>query len=93
MDTGSDGWLLGRIRNRGSIHSDHWLGTAADLAKRSVMAVCPVGGWWKENPSQNRHDRNVRYSLIVSIRALNSSVDIYTPVLNQVANTIEIPGA
>lgn len=89
-NSGSDGWLLGRIRDRGSIHSDHWKGMAIDLAKRSVIAVYPVGGWWKENPRHDRYGHKVRYSLIVSIRALSSEVDIYTPVVNQVAASIEI---
>ena len=40
----------------------------------------PVGGWWKENPAHARYDRKVRYALIVSIRAVNSTIDIYSPV-------------
>lgn len=63
---------------------------AIDLAKRSVIAVYPVGGWWKENPSHDRYGQKVRYSLIASIRALSCEVDIYTPVVNQVAASIEI---
>jgi len=82
---GTDGWFLGRIRNLGSIHSDHWYGPAASLAQKSAICVYPIGGWWKENPGHNRYDKRVRYSLIVSIRAANSVIDIYTPVRNQVA--------
>ncbi len=89
-NSGSDGWVLGRIKDRGSIHSDHWKGMAIDLAQRSVIAVYPIGGWWKENPGHNRYGQKVRYSLIVSIRALSSAVDIYTPVVNQVSASIEI---
>lgn len=78
---GADTWELGpRIRNAGSIHSDCWRGSAAELAKRSAIGVYPVGGWWKENPAHARYDRKVRYALIVSIRALNSTIDIYSPV-------------
>jgi len=52
IDAGADDWVLGeRLRNVGSIHSDYWRGTAADLAQRSAIGVYPVGGWWKENPS------------------------------------------
>jgi len=83
-----EGWTLGRIRDRGSIHSDSWRGTAVDLASRGVIAVYPVGGWWKTNPRHQRHDRACRYSLIVSLR-VPSGVDIYTPVCSQIAVAIE----
>lgn len=52
------------------------------------MAVYPVGGWWKENPAHHRYNCKVRYSLIVSIRALSSSIDIYTPVQIQIDTPI-----
>ncbi len=42
---GADHWYLGRIRNAGSIHSDHWYGNAADLAKKSEIGVYPISGW------------------------------------------------
>jgi hypothetical protein len=87
---GADNWYLGRIRNVGSIHSDYWRGTAAELAQRSAIGVYPVGGWWKENPSHERYDRTVRYALVVSIRAVNSAIDIYTPVRAQIGVPIEL---
>jgi len=90
IDTGPDNWVLGRIRNVGSIHSDYWQGTAADLAKRSLVGVYPIGGWWKENPYHHRYDRVVRYALIVSIRAANSDIDIYTPVRLQIAVPVSV---
>ena len=83
-DTGPDQWFFGVIRNAGSIHSDYWTGTAAELARRDAMAVYPVGGWWKEKPNLERYDRSVRYALIVSINASAGDVDIYTPILNAV---------
>jgi hypothetical protein len=91
VDAGPDNWLLGRIRDAGSVHSDYWRGTAVDLAQRSAIGVYPVGGWWKENPAHERYNRLVRYSLIVSIRAVNGDVDIYTPVRVQIATPIQIP--
>jgi hypothetical protein len=40
-----DGWVLGpRLRDRGSIHSDVWRGTATDLANRHGIGVYPIGG-------------------------------------------------
>jgi hypothetical protein len=91
IDTGQDNWLLGRVRDTGSIHSDYWLGTAAELSRRSAIGIYPIGGWWKENPGHGRYERSVRYSLIVSIRAVNGEVDIYTPVRIQIAAPIQIP--
>ena len=90
IEVGPDKWVLGRVRDTGSIHSDFWRGTAADLAQRSAIGVYPIGGWWKENPGHQRYERTVRYSLIVSIRAVNGSVDIYTPVRVQITTPIEI---
>lgn len=92
INAGPDNWYLGRIRDVGSIHSDYWRGTAAELAQRSAVGVYPVGGWWKENPARERYDRNIRYALIVSIRAVNGAIDIYTPVQAQVTAPIEITG-
>ena len=87
---GTDDWYLGRIRNMGSIHSDHWYGPAATLAQKSAIGVYPIGGWWKENSGHKRYDKRVRYSLIVSIRAVNGEIDIYTPVRNQIAVPVTI---
>ena len=89
-DTGGDDWFLGRLRNAGSIHSDYWRGSAVDLAQRSAIAVYPIAGWWKENPSHKRFENTIRYSLIVSIRATNGIVDIYTPVLTQITLPTQI---
>jgi hypothetical protein len=88
---GGDGWLLGSIRDRGSIHSDIWRGNAAELAERDAVGVFPVSGWWKEKPGLQRWDRSVRYALLVSVRAPGAVIDIYTPIANQLA--IPIPGA
>jgi hypothetical protein len=87
---GAEEWLLGTFRDSGSIHSDIWRGTAADLAERDAIGVFPIGGWWKEKPFLERYSESVRYSLIVTIRAPGTDVDIYTPVENQVIVPIEI---
>ncbi len=84
---GDDNWLIGPTsRDLGSVHSDFWLGgTARDLAARDAIGIYPVGGWWKEKPYMERHGRDVRYALIVTLRAPGSNVDIYTPVEIDVA--------
>lgn len=74
-----DNWYLGKLRDAGSIHSDYWRGTGADLATRDALAVFPVSGWWKEKPALERYERRTRYSLLISIRVTNAA-DIYTPI-------------
>lgn len=86
------GWTLGpRIRDRGSLHSDTWEGTAADLAARGVIAVYPVGGWWRERPALGRWDRSARYALVVSIRTPSSEIDLYTAIATQIATEVAVP--
>lgn len=46
---GGDNWVLGTIRDKGSIHSDIWRGSAAELAQRDAVGVLPISGWWKES--------------------------------------------
>ena len=89
-DTSGDNWLLGRIRNLGSIHSDYWRGSGAELARRDAIAIYPVGGWWKEKPNLARYDRQVRYALCVSIRATAGTIDIYTPIQTAVTTAVQI---
>ena len=85
------GWRLGeRARWSGSLHSDWWKGTAADLASRSVVAVIPVGGWWKEQPKRDRSEHGARYALILSIQTEAADVDIWTPVAQQVGLSVEV---
>jgi hypothetical protein len=80
-----EGWYLGsHARNRGSLHSDIWTGTAADLAERGVIAVYPVGGWWKDQPKRDRSEKGARYALVVSIETPGVEADIWTPVAQQV---------
>jgi hypothetical protein len=78
-------WYFGpNERVAGSLHTDIWTGTAADLAQRGVIAVYPVAGWWKERPDRDRSDDGARYSLIVSIETPGQDVDIWTPVAMEI---------
>lgn len=79
----STDWIIGNnLRTAGSIHKDIWKGTAADLAEKGVIAVYPVKGWWCHRKQLAKWDESVRYSLIVTIKTEEQSVDIYTPVTN-----------
>lgn len=87
----TSGWTLGPyLRHRGSIHSDVWLGRAADLASRERIAVFPTGGWWNERHHLGRWNRSTRYSLVVSIEAPRIEVDLYTPVATELEIPIEV---
>jgi hypothetical protein len=79
-------WCIGKQnRHRGSLHSDIWQGSAADLASRGVIAIYPALGWWKTRLRLERYDKPARYALIVSIHAPEISVDLYTAVANQIS--------
>jgi hypothetical protein len=88
--SGLDRWLVGpNQRNQGSLHQDIWEGSGADLAACSVLAVYPVGGWWKYNKRRDRMDRGVRYSLIVSLKTREQGVDLWTPIATEIGVPIE----
>ncbi len=81
----ADKWLIGpKLRNRGSLHSDSWRGTAVELAEKGHVAVYPVVGWWKELRRKEKYNRTAQYSLIVTIKTPDVEVDLYTPVSNLV---------
>lgn len=83
-------WLIGtQGRHRGSLHGDIWRGTAVDLASRGAIAIYPTSGWWKSRQALKQYDRTVRYALVVSIRAPEVDVDLYTEVANQI--DVELP--
>jgi hypothetical protein len=88
-DAGS--WTLGTSPpSNGSIHSNIWTGTAAQLANRSHIAIYPTLGWWRTRPSENRYDQWASYSLVVSIETPDMQTDIYTPVAVQVGIPVPI---
>lgn len=84
-------WVIGKKnRHKGSLHSDIWKGSAAELASRGAIAVYPSLGWWKTRPALERYDQRIRYSLVVSINAPDIDVDLYTPIANQIGIPIVI---
>lgn len=96
----SSKWLIGpKHRNRGSLHSDVWIGNAADLAAKDTVAVFPVLGWWRDPRRSDRCERWARYSLVISIESdaaevevegITQPVDFYTEVVNAIEVTPEI---
>ena len=86
-----DHWVIGEARNVGSIHSDVWQGTAAELAASNLVAIHPAVGWWRERHHLSRWNKRTRYSLLISIHLPEQEVDIYTPVAVQMGVPVPVP--
>jgi len=83
-DSRSDRWLIGKNNRKfGSIHSDSWQGTAAEIATCNLVGVYPVIGWWRERHHIQRWNKRARYSLIVSLHTPEETIDLYTPIAVQ----------
>jgi hypothetical protein len=90
-DSDAPEWFFGPDqRTTGSLHTDIWGGTAADLADRGLIAVYPVTGWWKERKDRDHSARGARYALIVSIETDETDIDIWTPVAQSVGIEIDV---
>ena len=88
---GDTRWLFGeQTRSLGSIHSDSFVATGADLASCNFMAVCPSIGWWKERHYLNKWNKKTRYSLIVSLSTPAIELDLYTPVATKVGVPVKV---
>ncbi len=84
------GWTLGPLRNKGSILSDSWTGSAVELAAREHLAVFPVDGWWRHSTKHERWDEEAFYAIVISIHTPDTSVDLYAEVANQIATPVQI---
>ena len=80
-----DGWLFGpNLMSAGSLHSDEWTGPAVNLLTRNLICIKPVGGWWYNRANADVRAQKTRYSLVLSLRADDSEVDLHTPVSNMI---------
>ena len=85
-------WMLGEDSiSAGSLHCDVWTGHAIDLLDRDTLCVKPVNGWWRNRASLDICNRRSRYALIVTLRALNLEVDIYTPIRTTIGLPLPVP--
>jgi hypothetical protein len=90
-DDTTDGWMIGdENRRRGSIHSDTWVGSAADLAQMEHLIVYPVNGWWRLRPQHKRYNDRIRYSLVATIESVGIDLELYAAVEAQIAQTVRI---
>lgn len=83
-------WTIGQACFRGSVHSDIWEGSAADLMSMQHIAVFPVTGWWRTRSSHDRAEAQVNYSLIVSIESDNPELEIYSEIETVIENTVMV---
>lgn len=83
-------WDLGpeTVSVRGSIHSDAWRGTAAQLALSNLIGVYPVGGWWRYRKDRTIVEKTARYSLIISVSTEDTSINLYGAIENEIATRI-----
>lgn len=84
-------WVLGEnLCTKGSIHSDWWRGTAAELAASGFLAVYPITGWWRERPNRKGYEKKARYSLIVTLESDSKTVEVYNAVQTAIQNRVDI---
>lgn len=82
-------WEIGNtISAKGSLRKDFITLTGREMSERNILAVFPKNGWYKNLKRQNKFNEVVRYSLIVSLETEENDIDLYTPVMNQLAITL-----
>ena len=69
-----------RRRDVGFLHIDELTCPASDLARRDLLAVHPVAGWWKTKLRPGQELPRARYALVIEIDAENEGADLYTEV-------------
>ena len=82
-----DGWIFGRNRRDvGSIQIDELTCPASDLARRNILAVHPVAGWWKTKTMQEPEKQSARFTLVVEIDAGTVDAELYAEVKTAIDN-------
>ena len=85
-----DSWTFGSSRRDvGSLHIDQLTCRASDLARRNLLAVHPVAGWWKNKKLLEEGLPPVRFALIVEIDAEEPETELYTEVATSIAALAE----
>lgn len=88
-DNDTQRWTIKQNRReQGTVQSDWFECTAAELAGCGHIVVYPGPGWWKERKLANV-DNVIKYSLIISIET--SETEIYNAVETEINNKISIP--
>ena len=85
-----DLWEFGSDRRDvGSLHIDQLTCRASDLARRNLIAVHPVTGWWKSKARLRSGLPSVRYALIVELDAEQAQAEIYAEVQAEIAAMVD----
>jgi hypothetical protein len=83
----NDGWVFGRNRRDvGSLQIDELSCPASDLARRNILAVHRVAGWWKTKTASDPGNHSARFALIVEIDAGSVEADLYSGVQSAIEN-------
>lgn len=88
-----DNWTFGpNRRDVGSLHIDELVCPASDLARRNLIAVHPVAGWWKTKTVPDPQDLVARFALIVEIDAGEVDAELYAEVQAavEILNVVQI---
>lgn len=81
-----DNWEYGSARRDvGSLHIDQLTCRASDLARRNLLAIHPVAGWWKSQKILSDRLPEVRFALVVEIDTQGIEADLYAEVAASVA--------
>ncbi|MBB5727329.1 hypothetical protein FHS97_003284 [Sphingomonas endophytica] len=81
-----DSWNYGSVRRDvGSLHIDELTCAASDLARRNLIAIHPVAGWWKNKTLLKSTLPKARFALVVEIDAEQTEADLYAEVRASVA--------
>ena len=76
-----DLWEYGsNRRDVGSVHIDQLTCKASDLARRNLLAVHPVEGWWKSKLLLGDELPKCRYALIIGIDGEHLQAELYAEV-------------
>jgi len=92
IEADDERWLLGpQSVSAGSLHTDVWTGPAIELLGRDTLCIKPVVGWCRKRASREVCDTVRRYALVVSLKARNVEVDLYTPVATSIGLPVPVP--
>lgn len=79
-------WYIGKkLRSRGTVQSDWFECSAADLATCNEIAVFPTNGWWRYRKLANVGN-SIKYSLVVSITT--SETPIYDTIASELKQEV-----
>lgn len=84
-------WMIGQqLRSSGTVQSDWFECSAAELATCNEIAVYPTSGWWKYRKLDNV-DNKIKYSLVVSIATEATPIydEVESLIKQKVATVVE----